>query len=153
VFKSRHSADLQRLGSQKKTSQPKIHNQPKQQFVSTISTTDAKGFTVQRHAFSQVCNALTPKHPIAPRTSEVQESRCALLINVSFQESTPLATVMTTGAWYHLQQLKGTTRGGHSEIWKPFMLPVLPAWLILISHFTFFFFPPTLRSELHTLRK
>lgn len=45
----------------------------------------------------------TPKHPVVLTTSEVQESRYALLINISFQESTPLETVMTKVARYHLK--------------------------------------------------
>lgn len=59
-------------------------------------------FTEQKSAFSHVCNTLTPKHPVVLTTVEVQKSRCALLIHVSFQEPTSLETVMTTTLRFEL---------------------------------------------------
>lgn len=94
-----------------------------------------------------MCKALTPKHPVVLTTLDVQESRCPLLTNISFQDSTPLESVMTTGTGYHLKQLKGTNLE-HSEIWKQFMVSVLPVWLILITHFKNF--SPTFKLELNT---
>lgn len=60
-----------------------------------------------------MCNASTPKLPVLLKTLEEQETTCALLINISFQESIPL---METVDSYHLELLKGTYPGDHSEI-------------------------------------
>lgn len=58
---------------------------------------------------------------------------------------------METVNTYHLELLKGTSPGDHSEIWKQFVVSVPPAWLILILHLKIF--SPTLRFELNTPHK
>lgn len=73
-----------------------------------------------------MCDASTPKLPVLLKTSE-QDTRCALLINTSFQESIPLMEIVDR---YHLELLKGTYPEDHSELWK-FVVSVPPAWLIL----------------------
>lgn len=70
-----------------------------------ISKTDAKKMDcIETCILSAVTSGVwTPKHPVVLTTSEAQESRYALLINISFQESTPLEAVMTKVARYHLK--------------------------------------------------
>lgn len=58
-----------------------------------------------------------------------------------------LENVLKTVGRYYLKQMKGSNAGGHSEIWKHFMVSDLHAWLILISHFSLF--PPALRLEIN----
>lgn len=81
---------LQRLGSQiKKQSQPKPLSTKATVEVVTMISTDATKTHFWRSASFQLCNGSTPKLPVLLKTS-VQETRCALLINIFFRESIQL---------------------------------------------------------------
>lgn len=85
-----------------------------------ISNTDAKKTDcIEKCLLPAVTPGVwTAKHPVVLTTLEVQESRYALLINISFQESTPLETVMTTVARYHLKLTERNQSRSHPEVWK-----------------------------------